>query len=436
MIEPFSREDFSDFRTWLNLDLESLTWEGKFKDEFEEFWEVFFMENISLKELRTRFNFALNFIQTGTLNSWIEWLNQKFSCYLFIKKNISLYDLALSLDIPISSVAVLLRDFFLTKYPQHEKYFNEVFQVSDLTSPYLYLTFNKIQEDLQLGFYRGQYKVTEIGCVSDDFMTSTEVTLYPEWKTFQSALRREALVKEINYDKIQERLNFRRVLKFVQEVFILCSVTLLIVYGLKIANRYYENYLSEKISIYEPEFLWLDKSLTYKQESNDKEKIELDLKALEELTKATQSVQQEFKPEERFDTESEVTLTSVDKIPKDSDIKPSEPTVYEENAEGYRDVAQGERKVYRLLMKSVSPLETRDKLNKLLITYSVTQVDKVKPGTQIPGGIYYNLHVPKTQLTEFLKEASDLTEITLFESRTKTPSPAGKTKVFIWIKGI
>jgi hypothetical protein len=87
-------------------------------------------------------------------------------------------------------------------------------------------------------------------------------------------------------------------------------------------------------------------------------------------------------------------------------------------------------------MKSVTPLDVREKLNRIITQYGVTQVDKVKPGTIIPGGIYYNLHVPKIKLQEFLKESSLVTEATLYESRIRNTGPPGKVKVFIWIKGL
>ncbi|MFZ4713114.1 MAG: hypothetical protein ACOYL6_05365 [Bacteriovoracaceae bacterium] len=432
----FSAQDFEHFRSWLNFDLDAVTWEGKFVQEFEEFWSTFFYPDIYFKELQSRFRYALRTIKTGTLNSWILWINEKFYCYLFINKNLSLYELSQLTGLSYSYLGVLLRNFFVERFPKYTVDFNEFFQVSDATSPNIHLSFSQIKEKLNLGINTGKKDVEKVGSRSDDLMTSTEVTLYPEWNVFLHALKRDAKTNYVDYGKIQNKKTIKDFFKFLREVVLICSVALALIYGLKYANSYYEKYLTERIGIYEPEFLWLDKNLSYKQENTDTKKIEADLKALEELAQATQSTEMEFKPEERFDTESEVVLTSVDKITDEEDIRPKEPTVYEESGEGYRDTSAGISKVYRVLMKSVSPLEVREKLNRIIAQYGVTQVDKVKPGTIIPGGIYFNLHVPKNKLQEFLKESSLVTETTLYESRIRNPGPPGKVKVFLWIKGL
>lgn len=416
--------------------MDAVTWEGKFTQEFEDFWDGFFCADIQFKELKTRFEYAVKTIKTGTLNSWIIWINEKFYCYLFVKKELTLHELSKLTGLSYSNVGVLLRNFFVERYPKHTPYFNEVFQLSDATSPYLHLTFSKIKKDLSLGLFAKKFDLEKVGCEDQDLMTSTEVTLYPEWKVFLQHLERDGKIRNIDYSKIQKRKNNKEIIRFCKEVFVLCSAALILVYGLKFANSYYEKYLTEKIGIYEPEFLWLDKNLTYKQESTDTKKIEADLKALEELAQASANTQMEFKPEERFDTESEVVLTSVDKININDEIRPQDPTIYEESGEGYRDTSRGEAKVYRVLMKSVAPLEIREKINSIITEYGVTQVDKVKPGTIIPGGIYYNLYVPRGKLQDFLKVSSLITETTLYESRIRQPGPPGKVKVFIWIKGI
>jgi len=432
----FTKEDFNSFRSWLNFDLDAITWEGKFTSEFEEFWSIFFYPDIKFTDLQSRFRYALRIIKTGTLNSWILWINEKFYCYLFIKKNLTLLELSQITGMSYSYLGVLLRNFFVEKFPQYTNELNENFHIADATSDNLKLSYLDIKQKLNLSDDISSKKIEDHGPEVDDIMTSTEVTLYPEWKIFLHALKRDAQTKFIDYKKIQNKKSFKDFFKFLREVILICSFALVLIYGLKYANSYYEKYLTERIGIYEPEFLWLDKNLTYKQEATDTKKIEADLKALEELAQASQSTDMEFKPEERFDTESEVVLTSVDKISEDEDIRPKDPTVYEESGEGYRDTSQGISKVYRVLMKSVTPLDVREKLNRIITQYGVTQVDKVKPGTIIPGGIYYNLHVPKIKLQEFLKESSLVTEATLYESRIRNPGPPGKVKVFIWIKGL
>jgi hypothetical protein len=72
----------------------------------------------------------------------------------------------------------------------------------------------------------------------------------------------------------------------------------------------------------------------------------------------------------------------------------------------------------------------------LLSKFGVSQVDNVKPGTEIPGGIYFNLHVPSQNLKEFMSEVSAFGEATIFESRAQGRDEPGKNRVFIWVKSI
>ena len=141
--------------------------------------------------------------------------------------------------------------------------------------------------------------------------------------------------------------------------------------------------------------------------------------------------------EERFDVESEVSLTSWDALPKNFDIADRERSDYEESGRGYRESRYGNTKVYRVLMKSEDTLKAKSHLNKLLKKYQITQVDNVKPGMRVPGGIYYNLYVPLKHLKEFMAQATEGRDAVLYESRTRAKrNPPGKSKVFIWIKSI
>lgn len=88
------------------------------------------------------------------------------------------------------------------------------------------------------------------------------------------------------------------------------------------------------------------------------------------------------------------------------------------------------------MMTSVSPKTTKRELVSLLDKYNVKQVDNVKPGKEIPGGIYFNLYVPRKMIKEFLSHVSSVEESTILESKTVFGGPAGTNKVFIWIKSI
>jgi hypothetical protein len=76
------------------------------------------------------------------------------------------------------------------------------------------------------------------------------------------------------------------------------------------------------------------------------------------------------------------------------------------------------------------------KSNEILNQYKVKQVDNVKPGMEIPGGIYFNLYVSRKILKKFLSRVSIVEESTILESKTVFGGPEGTNKVFIWIKQI
>ena len=89
------------------------------------------------------------------------------------------------------------------------------------------------------------------------------------------------------------------------------------------------------------------------------------------------------------------------------------------------------------MMSSVKPEVIKILVGQMLDEYGIKQVDNVKPGTEIPGGIYFNLFVPRNELKRFLKQVSSFEdESTILESKTVFGGPKGMDKVFVWIKSI
>jgi hypothetical protein len=87
-------------------------------------------------------------------------------------------------------------------------------------------------------------------------------------------------------------------------------------------------------------------------------------------------------------------------------------------------------------MASVEPTAIKSKILPLIKRYGIAQADNVKPGTQIPGGLYFNLNVPSKNLKDFMTKVSTFAEATIFESSSQSGDVAGRHKVFIWVKGI
>lgn len=431
----FYRTDFEQFKKWLDLDINSIAWEGRYAESFSGFWDSFFKDKIEPKELGERFDYAKKIAKSGPLISWLTWLFEKFITYAFINKEFSVREISLLFDLPERYIATVLRDHLIKVYPVYEDLINEKFQISNVSSENLFIKFKDI-EAIMGDEARGK------GTFEDDILAHMEVTLYPDWPNLVKELRKDILQLKVDFESFQKKAGFKKQVRFLQEVILLLLVLSLLVFALKNSNKWYEDYLVNKITLFEPNFFWLDKSLTYQeQDLLAQQTIDLSNKELEELEKIeAQQVFSDEKTGSRFDPESDVVvLDSVEDVPRSFGEAETEQSEYEENKKGgYRDTSYGatNKKAYRIMMASVDPTVIKDKILPLIESYGISQVDNVKPGTQIPGGLYFNLHVPSKNLKDFMTKVSTLSEATIFESRSQGGDLAGKNRVFIWIKGI
>lgn len=429
------KNDFEQFKKWLDLDINSIAWEGRYADSFSSFWDSFFKDQIEPKELGERFDYAKKIAKSGPLISWLNWLFEKFISYSFINRDLSVREISLQFDLPERYISTILRDHLIKVYPAYEDLINEKFQISNVSSENLFIKFSDIET---LMGTEARVK----GTFEDDILAHMEVTLYPDWPNLVKELRKDILLLKVDFENFQKRVGFKKQVRFIQEVIVLLLILSLVVFALKNSNKWYEDYLVNKITLFEPNFFWLDKSLTYQeQDLLAQQNIDLSNKELEELEKI--EAQQVFSDERlgsRYDPESDVVvLDSVEDVPKSFGEAETEQSEYEENKKGgYRDSAAtaGNKKAYRIMMASVEPTMIKSKILPLLDEYGVAQVDNVKPGTQIPGGLYFNLHVPTKNLKDFISKVTQINEATIFESRSQGGDVAGKNKVFIWVKSI
>lgn len=430
-----TKKDFEYFKTWLDLDVNSIAWEGRYAESFSGFWESFFRDKIEHLELSERFDYAKKIAKSGPLISWLNWLFEKFIAFSFIHQGKSVREIAFLFDLPEKYISTVLRDHLIKVYPAFEDLINENFQISNVSSRNLFLKFNDLVTIL------GE-EAKEKGTFEDDILAHMEVTLYPDWPHLVKELRKDLLSLKVDFENFKKKTSFRKQLRFLQEVIILLLILSVVVFALKNTNKWYEDYLVNKITLFEPNFFWLDKSLSYQeQDLLAKQQIDLSNKELEELEKLeAQSVFSDEKLDSRYDPESDVVvLDSVEDVPKSFGEAETAQSEYEENKKGgYRDSnnAASNKKAYRILMASVDPTVIKDKIIPLMKQYGITQVDNVKPGKQIPGGLYFNLHVPSNYLKDFMTKVSTLSEASIFESRSQGGDQAGKNKVFIWIKSI
>lgn len=427
----FDKNDFERFKEWIALDIDGLTWQGKFREDFDKFWSCFFVEGLSLKQLVDRFRYAHHECGIGPLQAWFKWMFDKLLCYSFIHRKMEVADLARESGLSIAEVSAILRNFFTEAFPGYDDEFSQMFQITNLASEGLHLDFESMRDKLNL---------PEVisGSHEDDVMPAMEVTLYEEWGRFLRKMEADFFHPEFDFKKIKLNASLEKQLKFAKEVAVLLIVGALLVYGIQQGNKLYEKYLVDKIAVYEPQFKWLDRTLTFKS-VDPKEVKEVELE-VDDIDRAAEEAPQfpGFEEEERFDTESEVQLTSLDSIPRDFNAADLETSGYEEERRtGYRDSSYGNTTVFRVMMKSEDTISSRNRLDDLLNTYGVTQVDNVRPGTPVPGGVYYNIFVPRVHLKEFLAQVMQIDEAVLYESRTRARgNPPGKNKVFIWVKSL
>lgn len=430
-----ARADFDNFKTWLDLDVNSIAWEGRYADSFSGFWDSFFREQIEPLELGQRFEYAKKIAKSGPLISWLNWLFDKFIAFCFIHRGLSVREISLFFDLPEKYVSTVLRDHIIKVHPAYEDLINEKFQISNVSSANLFMTFADIQPILG-----DDAKIK--GTFEDDILAHMEVTLYPDWPNLVKEIRKDILSLKIDFENLRKKVAFRKQLRFVQEVIVLLLILSVLVFALKNSNKWYEEYLVNKITLFEPNFFWLDRSLSYQdQEDLTRQQIDLSYKELEELERIeAQAVFAEEKSDTRYDPESDVVvLGSVEDVPKSFGEAETEQSAYEENKKGgYRDssFASSTKKAYRILMTSVEPSMIKEKILPLMKAYGIGQVDNVKPGTLIPGGLYFNLSVPSKNLKDFMTKVSSLGEATIFESRSQGGDLAGKNRVFIWVKSI
>lgn len=427
-----SRKDLSSFKEWLNLNINNITWEGRYQKEFDTFWESLFKSEVSLAQQIDKIDKAIILSKSGPLVAWFNWLKRKFITHIFISKEITVFELSQKTKFDLASVALVLRDFFYESFPHLEKQISDYFQITHATCDNANLTFQNFAQNLGIN-------VPLVDSTNDEILKSLEVTLYQDWSDLSNKFSLKDFEITENIKKIQRGITVKRQVKFIQDLLLLFFIGGLFIAAVKFGNEWYEKKLVKEITLFEPNFFWLDKEVTYQSDNPlSEDEIGLGFKELEDLERLeSQKVFKNSESENRYEVESDVVLTSINSIPKDFTTADLEQSDYEENKKGgYRNVRYGRRKAYRVMMNSESPDKTKSDLVAALKEFNISQVDNVKPGTNIPGGIYFNLHVPRKFLDQFLSRITYISEARILESKTVFRGPKGTNKVFIWIKQI
>jgi hypothetical protein len=421
----YTREDIAKFKDWLHLNEEGLTWQGRYQQEFNEFWQLFFLEGISLAQVMDRFVYTNREIHHGPLHSWFRWLRDKFLCFTFINWDVSVLELAAAAKMDLAEVASILRSFFLLLAPDKLAYLDQVFLIGHVLGDKAQVTFKRIDKELCL-------PKNFVGSADFEIMPEMEITLYDEWHRILGKIKQDFFHYGVDLDKVKAKASFKGQLKLLREVLMLVFLGLAAVWGVRQLNVLYEKHLADRISIYGPQFSWDERPLSFKWKEDTTSVDAENIRPQLEVNKSSP----ESMAQERYNEESDVVLTSWDALPRDFNIAEMERSDYEEMIKGgYRDYRFGSGRAFRVMMNSADLEKTKNILAPLLVRYNIDQADNVRPGTNVPGGIYYNLFVPTNYLKEFLAQVIDMGDAVLYESRTPMGSGRpGTTRVLVWVK--
>lgn len=424
------KSEIDSFFEWLDLDLSSIAWEGKFKKSFDLFQELLFNEHTLIEEVAKKIDLLKEHAGSGPIYSWLKWLGDQFALYIFSIRNCDIAKLCQELHLDPSYFGHILRIHLLEVYPDKEHLINEHLELGAVRSPSKRKTFQMILKELE---------ISELGSISSDIemMKKLEVTIFPQWKMIIKELEKNSLQIHKDLNKKIAKENSRGIKKFVFEFCLLVCLGLGGIYSMGALNQFYERFLLEKIQLLEPLFIATDQSLAYKSESRDERKIDLSNKEIEELERVENLKILNDLNTNRYEPETdEVVLTSVEDIPRsfeeiDEDGQKKLPA-------GYRNMTwfRGGRKAYRVLLTSIDPEAMKEEVNKLLYDFEANREWKFVNGKRIPGGIYFNFYLPRKNLKDFLSKMSQYGDATIFESNSREKPIPGANRVFIWIKSI
>lgn len=425
-----SQIEIEQFIDWLNLNFDAITWHGNHSKSFDNFLELLFSENLSLIEIIDRLDFISDLASLGPISSWLTWLKERLICFVFIEKKLTLLDLSFFSGVPIKRVATITRNYFVQALPYMDDYFNHFFHVTHLSDK------NAINGYLDIEKKIGPSR--NVKSHHDEIMTNLEITLYSDWHKVHKKMQKKFSKENIDTLHLTYLEKIKGHLKIARDISIMLILSYMILSLIVSSNKWYEHYIGKQIKQYGTDIFSIAQKLKFYEPQNNNLKND-DIKS---IAKDFANVNKEELPtsniaEEVFTTESDIFVTSLSDVPKHFDIAKHEQSLFEENKKGgYRDLKYGNKNVYRVMMKSVEPLKSKSEVDKLLTKYGATQVDQVKPGIVVPGGIYYNIFVPIEHLQEFLAQVVEVDRALLFHNKTSAKIPPGMNKVLIWIKSI
>jgi hypothetical protein len=375
--------------------------------------------------------------QTATYSrEWLDSLLNFYALYLFWFKKISIYSLLSTKLFNISQLLIFIRKQILKNIEAQMTLVDEYF--------------SRLLNDLHFQDVNITKLSSALNLTHDDLQKSKILdSALPELEPrsvikFSESIRQTMSVKNI---PVQRKFNWKwweREFGFWQmfflQVALLAIITLGLFWGIKVINHYYEKIIIEKITLLEPNFLWLDTQLTFKNESDIPQKeIKLSSTQIDELEKLERVEQTKLQVTE-FLPESDILDTSVaiagwgsafaQDFP-DTDAE-SSPNISNE----YRDIYDGFSRSYRLMLNSADLFDMRQKLISLFRSYGVKEAAIPMVGKESLDGVYFNVFIPAEKIQNFIAEVGNIEITNTYISKTSYRPPPGYERVFIWVKKI
>lgn len=430
--EYLETEDFSDFRLWPIFQWDTKGFDSGTVRSLDQFWDLFFGKKLSFFELIKRYNYAIYRVKDGPLSTWLSWLKEKHICYLYIRGSDSIDSLSKKLGIDSNFLSQIVRNFLVEKYPEKEKELNESFLIGHKLSANLQLKYSDI-----CSLYGLQKQIS--GICDDDVMSTFNVTHYRYWASFIKDFEMALNKKKVDEYFVKRREKIKYYWEFIQEVSLLTFSAVILILFLIWINKFYDDYLIKKVGLIYPDFLQVQENLPVKEvivKQKEDWKLEDEFKAVE-----AQLIVPSFAEEERYETESDVVLGSFEDEQNVTPhrigyVRPSSTEKEEQEKSSFRDQYWGENKVYRIMIRSNQIKEIKSSIQAIMDKYQVTSATNTKKGQIVPGGVYFNLLVPKKNLNDFLHEAGSAGLAQLIVGHNRRPGPPDKGRVFVWIKEI
>ena len=367
---------------------------------------------------------------------WLSSLHDFYALYLFWDQDLSLSLLFSTELLGPSSFVLFLRKQLLKNFNLNTQKLDDYFSNLLVEINYQDIDAKKLRNDLQLSLPQ-----EELGKIYNDCLPELEprsVIKYSE--AIRGQINTSGFSGEnqkVGWNLLRNEERYWQ--SFLLQMIILFIITVILFLGIKQINHYYEKLIIEKITLLEPNFLWLDTKLTFKSETDVPQKeIKLSSTQIDELEKLERVEQSKFQVTE-FLPESDILDTSVaiggwggGFVQSFSAIEEDTPNIGNE----YRDIYDGFSRSYRLMLNSADLFDMRKKLISIFRYYNVKEANIPIVGKESLDGVYFNVFIPSNKIQSFISELSGMETTNTYISKTVHRPPQGYERVFIWVKRI